>query len=93
MDPRMRAMCEASGRCLRSLREGSGLTQDQVAVAVGITQASLSNYERGRRAPSLPVAMALADVLGVSLADLAKAAQRQRRPSAKPQPTRVSLPA
>lgn len=46
---------------------GAGLGQQQLAAALGISQATISDYERGRRRPSLPAITRLAKILGVSV--------------------------
>lgn len=51
-------------------REERGLTQRALAKAAGISPSMLNEVEKGKRAPSLPTARALAEVLGVGLDDL-----------------------
>jgi len=51
---------------LINARKRKNMTQDQLAEAVGISRAYLSNIERGAYPPSLRVAQALARVLGES---------------------------
>ena len=41
------------GGNIRHLRKVLGLTQKELAGEVGLTQAQISDYERGRRIPSL----------------------------------------
>ncbi len=41
------------GGNIRHLRKELGLTQKELAFRVGLTQAQISDYERGRRIPSL----------------------------------------
>lgn len=41
------------GGNIRHLRKVLGLTQKELAFRVGLTQAQISDYERGRRIPSL----------------------------------------
>ena len=41
------------GGNIRHLRKVLGLTQKELACRVGLTQAQISDYERGRRIPSL----------------------------------------
>ena len=41
------------GGNIRHLRKELGLTQKELARRVGLTQAQISDYERGRRIPSL----------------------------------------
>ena len=45
----------ALGERLRSLRIGKGLTQKQVAEALGIERSTYTYYEVGRTLPGLPV--------------------------------------
>lgn len=47
-------------------RSGSGMSQQEIAVALGLSQASISDYERGRRRPNLATLQTLARMLGVS---------------------------
>lgn len=53
-----------SGPTLRSLRRRRGLTQAEVAAAVGIPVTVLSAYERGRRQPGVEIAGRLVEALG-----------------------------
>lgn len=41
------------GDNIRHLRKDLNLTQKELAKGVGLTQAQISDYERGRRTPSL----------------------------------------
>lgn len=52
------------GAALRQAREESGLTQTQVAKAIGSTQAVVSETERGLGNPSLRLCVALAGAFG-----------------------------
>lgn len=59
------------GANLRELRRTRGMTQMQLSCLVGtFTQASLSNYESGRREIGLADALAVCQALDVSLAEL-----------------------
>lgn len=49
------------------LRKKRGITQREVAEAVGITAASISAYEKGAKIPPLDTAIAVAKYFGVSL--------------------------
>lgn len=60
----------AIGLRLRESRLRERRSQRDVALAAGITQAILSNYERGDRRLPLVTAMRLAMALGTSLAVL-----------------------
>ena len=58
------------GKRLRSVREAMGMTQTAVAVAAGITQAAVSNYERGKRELPLSTLINLSAVLDLDLKQL-----------------------
>ena len=58
------------GRRIREARRRRGLSQSEVSQAAGITQASLSNYETGKRELPLSTVMNLAAALDVPLGDL-----------------------
>ena len=55
---------------IRSLRLGKGVSQAEMAEKLEISQALLCQIERGSKAPSLPVAINIARILGVTLNDL-----------------------
>lgn len=49
---------------LKEIRKKKGLTQEQVAEACGMAQASYSNIENEERCPSVDTAKRIAAVLG-----------------------------
>ena len=55
------------GYKLNTLRKGQKMTQQYVADRVGITRATLSNYEINRRTPDLKTLRKLAECYGVGL--------------------------
>jgi transcriptional regulator with XRE-family HTH domain len=56
------------GSRLRSLRDAAGMTQEQLAVSVGITPLSLLRYENDQRVPRWDDVLRIAKALGVSVA-------------------------
>ena len=44
---------------VRSLRQTRGLSQAQLAEAVGVSRQTINSIEQGRYVPSLPLALAL----------------------------------
>lgn len=50
-------------RALRARRRAVGLTQEQLGNAIGRDQAAISDYERGKNAPSMETLARLADAL------------------------------
>lgn len=55
---------------LKSARVNKNLTQVQAAKLIGITVDTLSNYERGKSYPDVPVIKRIEEVYGVSYSDL-----------------------
>ena len=55
------------GKRIQKAREESGLSQEELASALGITQSALSNYELGKRRLYLANLEQLANVLGLPL--------------------------
>ena len=58
---------KALGQRLKGCREAKGLTQAQLAMALGKSVETVSNFERGRTLPSLLTLNSLAEKLGVPL--------------------------
>lgn len=52
---------------VRSLRSNAGLSQHELAVRAGMAQSAISNYESGRKVPSLTTLARLAEAVGVAL--------------------------
>ncbi len=57
-------------RTIRQLREGKGETQLQVAIAVGVTPATVFNWERGKYEPKASQLRSLARHFGVSMDEI-----------------------
>lgn len=55
---------------IRDYRTESGLTQDDLAQAVGVSRQSINAIERGRYIPSLPLALRFARFFGCSTDEL-----------------------
>lgn len=60
------------GQKVRERREQIGMTQETLANTLDVTPLYVSAIENGRRLPSLPLFLTLANTLGSSLDDLAK---------------------
>ena len=60
------------GLKIKECREAKGMTQLQLAEAVGVDQAAISYYEKDFKVPSLAVAKRIATALGVTLDYLTK---------------------
>lgn len=50
---------------LKSARINANLTQEEAAKLIGVTKDTLSNYERGRSFPDVPIIKRIEDVYGV----------------------------
>jgi transcriptional regulator with XRE-family HTH domain len=73
------------GDMLKEARDKAGLSQNEVARALGVPVASYRNWERERREPPLPTLLDLAELLGapakdllLSLAELARQRKREK---------------
>lgn len=66
-------MNTALGHMIRSRRQAAGLTLEDVAARVGVTVGALSHIESGRRLPSAPNAMLIAEVLGIPAEEMLRA--------------------
>jgi len=64
------------GKAIRELREKRGMTQEAVAHDAAITTATLGVIERGLSNPTWATLKGIASALGVSMADLAKRAEK-----------------
>ena len=74
--------CAKAGRLIRTLRLERGLTQAELADAVGVSKQAVSNWERGKRFPDVSLIEALTEALGVSAAELIKG-ERIQTPNIK----------
>ena len=69
-DDPWKARLEALGALLREERRAAGLSQRELAERTNVSNAYLSQVERGRHEPSLRVLTSVASTLGVSLESL-----------------------
>lgn len=60
-------MSEELGKKIKTLRKTRGFSQEDLANNLGLRRSTISNYEIGRRTPSLKELERLAHVLGVNL--------------------------
>lgn len=58
------------GAFIRSVRKESGLTQEQLAERLGVSQRSVSRWETGRTMPDYSLLPALCEALGINVAEL-----------------------
>ena len=77
---------------LKQLRKKAGLTQAELAVAIGTSQAAVANYESGSKAPELAKLPAIAKALGVAVAELFEEGQTgQQAAKARGNPNRRTV--
>ena len=67
------------GSIIRSRRAAQGLTQEQVAQALGVTATAVSKWERNTSLPEVTLLPALARLLGTDLNDLLAFQQEMTR--------------
>lgn len=67
-------MTSTIGEAVRRTRLDQGMTQEQLASAIGVTQPRLSAIERGDTPPGLPQIQAIEKALGVKAGHVLRAA-------------------
>lgn len=76
---------EVVGAELRARRAACGLKQDELALRVGMSRASVANIEGGRQAISLHHLTDLAEALGTTASSVLRAAETRRtKPDSMP---------
>ena len=73
-----------SGRRIRALREGRGVTQVELARTLGLPQSNVSEMERGVRGLTVHQAVRLARALKVSTDEILRSGNGSRTPKAAP---------
>lgn len=58
-------------------RQLMGISQNELAKRTGLTRATIHNYEKNLREPTLINAMCVADALGISLEYLARGGKNE----------------
>lgn len=64
------------GRTVRTKREATGISQEDLADRAGLHRTYVSMIERGRRTASIAVVERLADALGTSMTELMRGTER-----------------
>lgn len=59
------------GLCIKQQRQKLGMTQEELSELSGVSRVSIGNYERGDREPTVSIAIAIAESLGVTFGELA----------------------
>lgn len=89
VEAEQRATRVSVGHRVREWRLRREMSQADVARLTGITQASLSNYENGKRDISVWVLIRIAEELDVSIEDLTGQIRRRREPLPSEQPRAI----
>jgi transcriptional regulator with XRE-family HTH domain len=69
-EPKFDQFYREFGRRVRSVRENAGITQAQLASAIGLTRSSVANLEAGRQKVLLHVLIVMAELLQVEPSEL-----------------------
>lgn len=72
---------EAIGRSIASLRKEAGLTQEQLAERLGVTNRSVSRWETGKTLPDLSLMTLLCREFGISISQLLSGSQHSSNTS------------
>jgi putative transcriptional regulator len=59
-----------TGNSVRKLRTGRGLSQGELAAALGVSRQTVNSIETGRYTPSLPLSIALARYFGTAVEEV-----------------------
>lgn len=79
-------LTQAFATVLRGLRQGIGISQEQLALRASVDRSFLGKLETGRHQPSLAVVFSLASALGTPAESLvAKVQERLERQGRAPQ--------
>ena len=73
-----RELNRAFAAALRRLREGRGMTQEDLAYESGVGRVAIAQMETGRRLPSLATLFRLAEGLRMEASDLVGEVERSR---------------
>lgn len=76
---------ELIGRRIKALREKINLTQESLAESIGLSRASLANYESGKQAIQISVLYRLARVLKAEISDILPSLEEVRMANAPEQ--------
>lgn len=68
---------ESIGKFIASLRKERGLTQEQLASSLGVSDKTISNWENARCMPDLSMFKPLSEVLGVTVGELISGKRRE----------------
>lgn len=55
---------------LKAARANKGLSQKEAAKLIGVSEATLTNYENGRRFPDVPIIKKIEEVYGVEYREI-----------------------
>lgn len=66
------------GESVKKLRTDKGMTQEELAEAVGVQTSMIGHIERGMKIPSLAVALKLGDVLGCTVDEMCQGLYTER---------------
>ena len=69
------------GRKIADARRNARLTQNDLAVRVGVTAQAVSKWEQGRSCPDIAILDEIADALGISLFELLGMENREKSSS------------
>lgn len=85
-----RKTIEPVGERIARLRREQGITQQDLAEKLGVTQPNISEYERGAYVPNATMIVRLAEILGVSADELLGMKPLKPKKSTEGMDTRLS---
>jgi transcriptional regulator with XRE-family HTH domain len=71
---------EKTGELIRKKRLEKGLTQEELAEQINVTQKTVSRWENGTNLPDLSLLGTLSETLGISVGNLLEGKEEQYEP-------------
>jgi transcriptional regulator with XRE-family HTH domain len=87
-EPRNKRLYELVGRAVSARRSGK-LTQEQLALAIGLSRTSVTNLEAGRQRTPLHILLRVADALDCELSDLMPTRRDLTGPETSGEPLKI----
>jgi len=69
--PNRKAICQAFGKTVRTLRKRAGIAQEELALLAGVDRGYMGSLERGEHTPTLETIYKLLPVLNLTLTEFA----------------------
>ena len=79
------------GKFLRELRKEKGLTQEQLAEKLNVSNRSISRYETGNNMPDISLLIEIADIFEVSIPEIINGERKNENMNQEKKETAVAM--